>query len=510
MLYREIPFLRLIIALAAGILAAALTATQDTRLVFISVTFILLIIVGTVHRLRMTSGLFGITLCIFIAAAGFSLMQVRKVSLLVLPSSPGQFVLEATGYPEEKAATYMITTRIVEANGLCHVPAGNNMVLYIYRNSYDHEIVPGDIISTRSVPRIITNLDTAGSFNYSAYMLRKGYRYNLFTGNYQITGRHRSDLRVLAMEARQGIIGFYTAAGLSGETLALVSALTTGYRELLSDETTLNFSRAGIMHILAVSGLHVGILSYFSISLLSLFFKKKSYLKLVILLISIWTFAFITGLNPPVVRASLMFSILHAGNLAGRPPNSINSLLATAFILLVHDPWLIFDTGFLLSYSAVIYILVFYNDLSALFHPKSRIMKYIWDITAVSILAQLGTLPFVAYFFGQLPLLSLLSNLFAIPLAFLILALSLSLLLFSPFTLLVKALVWMCKLFAGTLLFLASAVASIPVASPRTGPVPLFRLVIILVAVALVSSYMLKDRKPHPHLVLTSLILCLA
>ena len=150
--------------------------------------------------------------------------------------------------------------------------------------------------------------------------------------------------------------------GIEGERLALVAAITVGQKNMLDPEQKQYFIKAGVMHIMAVSGLHAVILSLFIFKLLFFLKGRLNILRILITLLILWSFAFVTGLTPSVLRATLMFSFLQAGNIMKRPVNGINSVLASAFVLILIRPSVIFDAGFLLSYSAVIFIICFYRD----------------------------------------------------------------------------------------------------------------------------------------------------
>ena len=195
-------------------------------------------------------------------------------------------------------------------------------------------------------------------------MQNQGIRYYAFISNNDIichtTPLHRN-LTYRALIIREKIIDMYEQRGITGERLALVAAITLGQKNMLDPEQKQNFIKAGVMHIMAVSGLHAVILSLFVFSMLFFLKRRFNVLRIIITILILWAFAFVTGLTPSVLRATLMFSFLQAGNLMKRRVNGINSVLASAFVLILLRPSVIFDAGFLLSYSAVIYIICFYQ-----------------------------------------------------------------------------------------------------------------------------------------------------
>ena len=138
-----------------------------------------------------------------------------------------------------------------------------------------------------------------------------------------------------ALIIREKIIEMYQRRGITGERLALVAAITLGQKNMLDPEQKQNFIKAGVMHIMAVSGLHAVILSLFVFNLLFFLKGRFNILRILITILILWSFAFVTGLTPSVLRATLMFSFLQAGNLMKRPVNGINSVLASAFVLIL-------------------------------------------------------------------------------------------------------------------------------------------------------------------------------
>jgi competence protein ComEC len=149
--------------------------------------------------------------------------------------------------------------------------------------------------------------------------------------------------------------------------------------------------------------------------------------KPIIIVPALWGFAFITGMSPSVLRATIMFTFLQAGSIMHRPPASMNSLLASAFILTVARPAVLFEAGFQLSYLAVAFIIAFYNPLYRLIRMKNRILDWFWQMIAVSLVAQAGTLALTIRLFNIFPLLFLLTNLVVIPISFAVLLLAMML-----------------------------------------------------------------------------------
>ncbi len=252
-------------------------------------------------------------------------------------------------------------------------------------------------------------------------MLYRGFRYSAYVPSPGTLIRKCLNTRHRAQILRKKLLNKYALKIDKRESLNIVSALSLGYKDTMPEDIRSTFSNAGISHILAVSGLHVGIVSMLIIGFLSILRIRSNILILCLSLVGVWCFALISGMTASVCRASIMFSFLYTGRYLGRHINPLNSLFASAFILLLVNPFTLFSAGFQLSYSAVLAILLFYRKLNALGPFSGIIMSRSWSLITVTLLAQFGTLPLVLYHFRQLPLLSVLTNIFAIPLAFCIL-----------------------------------------------------------------------------------------
>ncbi len=220
---------------------------------------------------------------------------------------------------------------------------------------------------------------------------------------------------------------------------SIINALLLGQRQDISKEIYDSYTQAGVIHILAVSGLHVGIillLLNFIFKPLD-YFKKGNYIKIIIVLVLLWSYAIIAGLSASVIRAVTMFSIVAVAMHLKRPTNIYNTLAISMFLLLLFKPTFIFAVGFQLSYLAVLAIVVIQPLIYNLWHPKYKISDFFWKIFTVTLAAQVGVIPISLYYFHQFPGLFFISNLLIIPclsliLGFGLLIISLSLLNILP------------------------------------------------------------------------------
>lgn len=203
-------------------------------------------------------------------------------------------------------------------------------------------------------------------------------------------------------------------------------ALLLGYKEELSKEIQTAYAETGAIHVLAVSGLHVGIVAAILSLILGRFrWGKLRILKPILIIFPLWFYAFLTGFSPSVIRATIMFSFVFVGLEMKNRPDVYNVLAASAFVILLIEPYFLFSVGFQLSYAAVLGIVYFQPKIAVWYLPKYKIVNYFWQLTSVSIAATLGTLPFTLYYFHQFPIWFWLSSAIVIPAAALILSLGL-------------------------------------------------------------------------------------
>ncbi len=355
---------------------------------------------------------------------GILLYSARKHSLSTLPGEKAEFICTLSDYPLEKENSILLRVGLVCMNDKDRfIPLKGSMLVYNRKDTTFTSCMPGDKLILRCRPTAITNRNNPYEFNYRAYMENRDIKYYALTQTRDITWltppKHRS-IKCRALIIRRGIINMYRRLGIRGKNLAVVAAISLGQKNLLGEEQKNDFATAGVIHVMAVSGLHVMILSLFVMNVFFFLKKRFNIARIIITLVFMWMFAFITGLATPVIRASLMFTFIWSGYLMKRRLNPMNSLMASAFVLILIKPGVIFDSGFLLSYSAVIFIIVFYNDLYMKLHFRRYIPDKIWQMAVVAIVAQAATMPITITLFNRFPVYFLIANLIIVPLASLI------------------------------------------------------------------------------------------
>ncbi len=263
-------------------------------------------------------------------------------------------------------------------------------------------------------------------FDYSEHLQKSNISHQIFCRKASIiTTRIHKNANYYIQNVREKLIASFDEHQFDRKTKSVLEALLFGQRHVIDEEIIANYSNTGVIHILAISGLHIGILYFFFSLLLKPLEKSKygSILRLFLILGLLWLFALLTGLSASVTRAVTLFSFVSLGTFYNRQNHVFNAVAVSALLLLLFNPNYIFDIGFQLSYAAVISILLFQPFYEKCYFTKHKIGIYFIDIVLVSLAAQIGVLPLTLYYFHQLPLLFLLANIVVIPLASLVLIL---------------------------------------------------------------------------------------
>lgn len=295
-------------------------------------------------------------------------------------------------------------------------------------DSADHRLQVDDELLVFANKEAINPPLNPHQFDYRKYMRGLGItdQIRLVSENHILKNNSATTVYGAAAFLRSKIITKLKKADFGKEQLGVIQALLLGQRNDISVETYDDYKKAGAVHILAVSGLHIGIillLLQFVLRPLDLLPHGKK-LKLAVIVLLLWGFAFLAGLSASVVRAVTMFSFVAYALYLNRPSNTFNILaLSMFFILLVFDPKFLFQVGFQMSYAAVFAIVWIYPLLQKFWSPKNILLKKIWQLLSVSIAAQIGVLPISLFYFHQFPGLFFVSNLLIVPTLGLILGL---------------------------------------------------------------------------------------
>ena len=301
------------------------------------------------------------------------------------------------------------------------------MLLNVRKDSLNHPFEIGSHLQINGNLYQNTAIKNPNQFDYGKYLERKQIYAQLYAdaSDIKIGSIFEKDVWYYTSKLRTKIIKNLEKSNFNKTELNVAIALILGQQQDISPEIIRDYQFAGAVHILSVSGLHIGFILLFVTFLLKPFpnTKRGSFVKLIIILFSLFTFGLIAGLAPSVLRSVTMFSFVAIGMYLRRSTNIFHTLLVSMLLILLFEPSFLFDVGFQLSYVALFFILWLQPLLAQLWHPKNKITNYFWEILTVSFAAQIGALPLSMYYFHQFPGLFFVTNLVIIPFLSLIMGL---------------------------------------------------------------------------------------
>lgn len=306
---------------------------------------------------------------------------------------------------------------VAEISAINNLNAFGKFIISIPKSEGENITIGTTIIGYTQL-QAIQNITNPYQFSYAKYLSNQNIyaQAYLTENNYRIIGI-KKDLNFYVDALRVNLISSFNIHNFPKKTQEFINAFLLGQRQELDKTITEQYTQAGVVHILAISGLHISILY----GILLVTFKsiglgyQQRYIQLIVSLIFLWIFAFVTGLPPSVVRCVTMFSVIAIATTLSKNQNIFNIMGVTLVVILLINPKLIFEVGFQLSYLSVL-IIIISNPLFKKIHiTKYKLVHYITDLIAISFLVQLFLLPLIIYYFKQVPTLFLLSNLLVIP-----------------------------------------------------------------------------------------------
>lgn len=376
---------------------------------------------------------------------------------------------------------------------------GNGTVYLYFQRSVESEALSvGDSLCFRAAIAPPHNSGNPAEFDIESHYYIKGITGTAFLApdGWKLLPKGKLSFEAMALSLRDKMITNYRSAGFENEELALLSALTLGEKRDFPQELKESYSAAGASHVLALSGLHLGIFY-----MLIMFFiplrgrgKLQRLLRELAVVLLLWCFAFVAGLSPSVVRAAILFTLVSLGKCLGQEASSLNSLSFAAIVMLLFSPHLLFDISFQLSFAAVFSILLLVPPMQRLLHVEEHgaVYRYLVNLFLLSVAAQVGTLPFVWYYFGVFPLYFMLTNLFVVPLAFVVMLLAVIFWIASVLSFLQYPVAWLLGKALFAVNWCVEFVAGLPGASYNLPPLGLFGAVCLTVLLVLLLWTMLK------------------
>ena len=409
------PFIRLLIPFAIGIWLSfsCLNLTENmVSIVLIAIVFwgIALYVIFSAVKDYKYRWVFGIILNLHLILIGVAIVHIRNDDL---NDDCDMFVARLEECPIVKENSVKAMLKLQSDQGL--------IMSYFEKNERSLCLKYGDVIAFFEIPKIVDSPKNPEQFDYKKYLFRKGVLRQVYLKNdsWEHLGENRANpVYDFSYRLRDFLLATMQKLGIEGEEYAVAAAILLGYDDTLSPELRQKYVTAGSMHILCVSGMHVGVIFMVFSYVLGFLDKRNKWqniLKQSLLLILIWFYALLAGLAPSILRSTIMLSFVIVGDMIKRNGVLLNSLAASAFLLLCIDPSNLFNVGFLLSYCAVLGIVTLQKPIYCLFYVKSKLLDKIWELTSVTLSAQIATAPLSIYYFHQFPTYFWLSNLFMGP-----------------------------------------------------------------------------------------------
>lgn len=325
---------------------------------------------------------------------------------------------------QEKENSYKTILTVNQFQGDSLSVTSGQVLAYFRKDSISKTLKYGDKLLIKNNMNEIESYRNPNQFDYKNYLNLNQMNYQVFlnSDDYEVLAQNSGNpVFAFSQRMRQTLYQYLIDNGVEGKQLKVASALLLGYKENLDPELVKSYASAGAMHVLAVSGLHVGIL-YLLLTRIFSFLKKiknGKFILTILVLSCLWFYAIMTGLSASVMRATTMFSFIVIGNeLLNRKTSIYNTLAVSAIILMVINPFIVYQVGFQLSYVAVVGIVYLQPKLNRLFYSRYKLLRAIWAITCVSLAAQIATFPLSLHYFHQFPTYFFISNLIVIPAAF--------------------------------------------------------------------------------------------
>ena len=412
----------------------------------------------------------------------------------------------------EKAKSFKALARaeIIFSNGITH-PVSGDLIVYFKKDSLRPPLVYGSQIIIYKTLQPITNTGNPGAFNYHQYCQFQNIGYQVFLGPadyHMLSLTHTRFVDKWLIKARMEVLDILRQNIKNPESLGLAEALLIGYRDDLDKTLVQAYSNTGVVHIIAISGLHLALIYGLLLTLLQPFQRFRFYgiLKPVVILSVIWGFSFIAGAAPSILRCTVMFTFIVLGETLHKRSNIYNNLAASAFTILLFSPFSLWDVGFQLSYAAVFSIVLFEKHIQNSLFFTNKLLKKAWELISITLSAQILTLPIILYYFHQFPTLFLFTNLFAVPLSGLILYEELFLLVVSPLAIAGKMIGALTGWSIGLMNDLIKRVDGLPLLTLQNLQISLLQTLFLYMVISGIAWWLLQKQNKGLILAFTALL----
>ncbi len=389
------------------------------------------------------------------------------------------------------------------------------LALYFKKDSIASSIKIGTQIALIKKPATITSIHNPGGFNYKAYAASQQIFYQCYLTNndYRIISTvSPSYISQVLASVQQYVLNTIQEFIHGAKEKSIAEALLIGYKKNLNPELLQAYSNTGVVHIIAISGMHLGMIYGLLLFLLKPLSKTRigNWLRLIIMLLVIWTFTLVTGAAASILRSAIMFSFIIVGQPYRKKAPIYNSIAASAFCILCYNTLQLWDIGFQLSYTAVISIVAFSKTIRNLLFLENKLLKSCWELTSVTIAAQIGTIPLLLFYFHQFPNLFIFSNFIAVPLSGIILYLEIILVAIVPIKFIAMYIGELTSFLIRVMNNVIENTARIPFAVTHDIQINLLQTILLYAFILLIAFGLMKKNKPSIYVALFCLIICCA
>jgi competence protein ComEC len=428
--WKKAPFLKIFIATATGILIQWYQPVEmKTWLILFGINLFLLLSFSYISNfLKFKYGFLpGINAFIIFSSFGAWLVFTGDIrndkKWFGKDSTAGGYTVTICESLIEKSKSYKAIAEVTYTIDDSIIQEKNGKLIIYFQKPAVNEIKYGSRIYIKKSPEPIKNFITG--FNYERYCLFNGITHQVFLKKNDfivLPSMSNNRFARFIFTSREKIISVIRKYIRDEQAAGLAEALLIGYKNDLDKEIVQDYSNTGVVHIIAISGLHLGLV-YVLLSVVTFRFRRPgmSWARALIIIAGLWIFSLLAGAQPSILRSALMFTCIAIGELMSRRTSVYNSLAVSAFIIVCINPFSLWDIGFQLSYAALVSILVFMRPVYNFFYIKNKLLDLAWKLNSVTLAAQVLTIPLCIYHFGQFPNYFLLSNFIAVPLSSIIL-----------------------------------------------------------------------------------------
>jgi competence protein ComEC len=427
--WKDAPFIRIIIPFICGIATGYYLAVPERLCCVLSIIFLTILFAYAFLNIELKFRFryaIGMIINFFLLSTGAHIAAIKnpfKNADCIPTSNEGVYIVTLLEPLSEKKSSWkaLCALESIRTADAVAMPSAN-LLLYIKKEGGIKLPHYGNRLAFKKPPERIKNFAEGSAFDYVRYCALKNIHYQVFLKPSDIIlleGENKSPLHEFLFKTQHWVISILQQYIIAEKECGLAEALLIGYKNNLDRKIIQSYSNTGVVHVVAISGLHLGLV-YSILSLMCKPFKRKP-MRSLIILTGLWLFTLLAGGSPSVLRSAVMFSSLVIGENVARRSSVINNLSVSAFFLLCYDPYWLWDLGFILSYSALLSIVLFMKPLYNIYISENKIIDMAWKLNAVTISAQVLTFPVLIHCFGQFPNLFIITNFLAVPLSSLIL-----------------------------------------------------------------------------------------